>query len=105
MTDVDRVRASDQERDLAVERPQAAFAEGRLNDTEFDHRMRAALTAPTRADLAELTADLPVDAPGAQPAAAGRRPGKLAVTFKSSIRRAGRWQVPERRHLQGQRVA
>ncbi|HEV2376839.1 MAG TPA: DUF1707 domain-containing protein [Streptosporangiaceae bacterium] len=96
MADVDRVRASDQERDLAVGRLQAAFAEGRLNDTEFDLRMRAALTAQTRADLAELTADLPADAPGPPPAATRQRLGRLAVSFKSSIRRAGQWQVPER---------
>lgn len=96
MTDAGRVRASDQERELVVSRLQAAFAEGRLDDAEFDHRMRTALTAPTHADLAGLTADLPADAPGRLPAVAGRRPGRLAVTVKGSIRRAGRWQVPER---------
>ena len=45
------VRASDRERDAVVQRVQEAFADGRLDDTEFDERMRAALTARTHADL------------------------------------------------------
>ena len=36
------LRASTQERDEAVQRLQTAFAEGRLNDEEFDERMRVA---------------------------------------------------------------
>jgi len=98
MEQLDRTLASDAERDAAAERLQVAFAEGRLADTEFDQRMRSALTARTRADLAEVTEDLPKAAPLARPdlAPAGttRRPGRLAVTFKSSIRQTGRWRVP-----------
>src|ERR1700730_10517304 len=52
-------RASDRERDAVVQRVQDAFAEGRLNDDEFDERSRAALTARTHADLDALLADLP----------------------------------------------
>ena len=76
MTELDHVRASDIERDAAVSRLQAAFAEGRLDDAEFDRRMRTALTAQTRADLAELVGDLPEEAPRPLPATAGRRPGQ-----------------------------
>jgi Domain of unknown function (DUF1707) len=98
MQQVDRIRASDAERDAAAERLQVAFAEGRLADAEFDQRMRSALTARTRADLDALVADLPAPSPraGAQlaPVAGARGPGRLAVSFKSSLRRAGRWQVP-----------
>ena len=49
-----------------VQRVQDAFAEGRLDDTEFDERTRAALTARTHADLDALLADLPAStaAPG-----------------------------------------
>src|SRR5262249_61775925 len=90
MTELDHVRASDSERDAAAARLQAAFAEGRIDDAEFDHRMRTALTAQTRADLAQLTADLPGEAPRPLPVTAGRRPGGFAVTFKSSLARAGR---------------
>ena len=68
------VRASDRERDAVVQRVQQAFAEGRLDDAEFDERMRAALTARTHADLDVLLADLPAEtaAPGPVPATAGR---------------------------------
>ena len=104
------VRVSDRERDAVVQRVQAAFAEGRLDDTEFDERMRAALTSRTRGDLDVLLTDLPAEtaAPGAAPAAAGRGPGRVAIALKSSVRRGGRWRVPEPVHdgrLQGQRLA
>jgi len=89
-------RASDRERDAVVQRVQDAFAEGRLDDAEFDERSRAALTARTHADLDALLADLPAapSAPGPAPALPG--PGRFAVALKSSVRRAGRWRVPER---------
>jgi len=95
------IRASDRERDAATHRLQEAFAEGRLDDAEFDERMRSALSARTRADLDGVLADLPADSPAAgRPAVpatgAGRKPGRLAVAYKGPVRRAGRWQVPER---------
>jgi len=92
------IRASDQDRDAVVQRLQQAFAERRLDDDEFDERMRAALTARTSTDLDRLTGDLPPAVPGspAAPAAAGARPGRWAVAYKNSVRRAGRWRVPER---------
>jgi hypothetical protein len=92
------MRASDQDRDAVVQRLQQAFAERRLDDDEFDERMRAALTARTSADLDLLTGDLPAAAPGSStaPAVAGTTPGRWAVAYKNSIRRGGRWRVPER---------
>jgi hypothetical protein len=89
-------RASDRERDEVVQRVQQAFAEGRLDDAEFDERMRAALVARTHADLDALLADLPAAAATLPAAASGRGPGRLAVALKSSVRRGGRWRVPER---------
>jgi hypothetical protein len=89
-------RASDRERDAAVQRVQEAFAEGRLDDTEFDERMRAALTARTHADLDAAMADLPAATAGTGPVVAGRGPGRFAIALKGSVRRAGRWRVPER---------
>jgi hypothetical protein len=89
------IRASDQERDAVVQRVQQAFAEGRLDDTEFDQRMRAALTARTHADLEALLTDLPA-ASAQAPAAAGRGPGRFAIALKGSVRRAGRWRVPDK---------
>jgi hypothetical protein len=91
------IRASDQDRDAVVQRLQQAFAERRLDDDEFDERMRAALTARTSADLDRLTGDLPAAAPRSTvPAVGGKAPGRWAVAYKNSIRRGGRWRVPER---------
>jgi hypothetical protein len=93
------IRVSDRERDALADRLKDAFAEGRLDDAEFDARMRTALTATFSTDLDVLTADLPaatVQRP-AQVAVAGvRAPSRLAVAWKSSVRRGGRWRVPER---------
>ena len=94
------IRVGDRDRDAAVQRLQEAFAEGRLDDDEFDQRTRAALTARHSTELAELTRDLPdtaaapVRAPDLR-ADARRRPGRSAIAYKGSVRRAGRWQVPE----------
>ena len=90
------IRVGDRDRDAVVHRLQDAFAEGRLDDDEFDQRTRAALTARTAAELEVLTADLPAQAgrPAAAVAAAGPAPGKYAIGYKSSVRRGGRWRVP-----------
>jgi hypothetical protein len=94
------IRVGDRDRDAVVQRLQQAFAEGRLDDDEFDQRTRAALTARHSTDLAELTRDLPgiAAAPLPSPAASGarRRARGSAIAYKSSVRRAGRWRVPER---------
>jgi hypothetical protein len=79
-----------------VQRVQDAFAEGRLDDAEFDERSRAALTARTHADLDALLADLPAAPSAPGPAAALPGPGRFAVARKCSVRSAGRWRVPER---------
>jgi Domain of unknown function (DUF1707) len=93
-------RASDRERDDAITGLQVAFAEGRLDDAEFDTRVRGALAARTRGELDRLAADLPGESRGADPAGTGLRPaaarksGKLSLAYKTSLRRAGRWRVP-----------
>jgi hypothetical protein len=92
------MRAGDRDRDAVVQRLQEAFAEGRLDDEEFDQRTRAALTARLDSDLAVLTQDLPLSTAAPHPvtpATAGRKPGRFAMAYKSSIRRAGHWRVPE----------
>lgn len=54
-----RVRASDRERALTVERLERALAEGRLTTDEYAERVGAAYAAVTRDELASLTRDLP----------------------------------------------
>jgi hypothetical protein len=93
------IRVSDRERDAAAHRLQDAFAEGRLDDEEFDQRMRAALTARTSADLDVLTTDLPAattPSPAVGYARADRKPSGRAIAYKGPLRRGGRWRVPER---------
>lgn len=92
-----QIRASDRDRDAVAHQLQDAFAEGRLDDEEFDQRMRAALTARTGAELDVLTRDLPAAAPPAVGhSAAGHKPSGRAIAYKGPLRRAGRWRVPER---------
>jgi hypothetical protein len=95
------ILASNAERDAVAQRLQVAFAEHRLNDDEFDQRIRTALTARSTSELDQLTADLPaitraraVAASGS--GAAGRKPGIFVIAMKSSISRVGRWTVPQR---------
>ena len=64
------VRASDAERDQAAEILRAGYAEGRLGRAELDERLAAAYAAKTRADLHDLTSDLPGAVPA--PATPGR---------------------------------
>jgi Domain of unknown function (DUF1707) len=93
------LRVGDRDRDAVLHRLQDAFAEGRLDDDEFDQRMRAALTARVSTELDVLTTDLPAASARPVPAVAaagGPKPGRMAVAYKSSIRRGGRWRVPER---------
>ena len=63
MTDLrlplNRIRASDSERDLTVERLTSAFVEGRLDREEHARRVGLALNAVLYGELCSLTADLP----------------------------------------------
>jgi hypothetical protein len=53
------LRASDADRDLAVDVLCVAAGDGRLTAAELDERLEAALTARTIGELAAVTADLP----------------------------------------------
>ena len=76
-----RMRASNADREQAIEVLKAAFVQGRLTKDELDLRVGQAFTARTCAELAALTADIP-PAPAASdavdpvrpPAPARRRP-------------------------------
>jgi len=102
------LRVSDREREEMVTRLQVAFAEGRLDDEEFDTRVRSALAAKTRSQLDAVAADLPAESvrasalvpagsltPSTSLSPAGtHKPGKLSLAYKTSLRRGGRWRVP-----------
>jgi hypothetical protein len=67
------LRVSDAERQSVTDRLAEHFADGRLDQAEFDDRVGRAMNAKTRADLSGLFSDLPET--GA-PAVADRAPGR-----------------------------
>jgi DUF1707 SHOCT-like domain len=98
------LRASDADRDRIIELLRAALADGRLDATEFDERMGAALAARTIDALAPLTADL-IAAPDSASAlalplaAVPAEPAAELLTIKGKhgpVRRDGRWTLPRR---------
>jgi Domain of unknown function (DUF1707)/Domain of unknown function (DUF4190) len=82
------LRAASADRERAIDVLKAAFAEGRLDRDEFDDRIGQVHQSRTYAELAALTADLPVGPLGAMtthpapvPAVPSRQPlNTLAVT-------------------------
>jgi Domain of unknown function (DUF1707)/Cell wall-active antibiotics response 4TMS YvqF len=88
------VRASDVDRDQAVEVLAAASAEGRLSLEEYSERSEAALSARTLGDLASLTADLPATGlPAAPQGAAAATPEEITAVLGNESRK-GPWVVP-----------
>jgi len=67
------LRVSDAERQAVADRLAQHFAEGRLDQAEFDDRVGRAMNAKTRADLSGLFADLPEAGAPAVPAGPRRR--------------------------------
>jgi hypothetical protein len=55
-----KMRASDADRDRAVEFLNVAYSEGRLSKDEYDGRLENAMSARTYADLDQIVNDLPV---------------------------------------------
>ena len=70
------VRASDADRERAVDVIKAAFAEGRLTGDEHGMRVQRAYGARTYAELAAVSADLPAGPLGTLPS---HQPGALAA--------------------------
>jgi hypothetical protein len=68
------VRVSDAERTEMADRLAAHFAEGRLNQAEFDERVAQAMNARTRGDLRGLFDDLPEPGPTGTPGTPVRGP-------------------------------
>jgi hypothetical protein len=90
---VPAVRASDDEREVAMGRLRDAAAEGRLTFEELADRVEAAAGAVTRDDLDRLTDDLPAERPATPWKEAAPAP-TLASTAFGDVRRGGAWTVP-----------
>ena len=69
MTSARGLRVSDAERQAAAARIGAAWAEGRLDDAEYDRRLEQAFAAVTYGDLDQLFSDLPGPRPVVPPPA------------------------------------
>ena len=81
-------RASDADRDTAVDILCAAAADGRLTMTELDERVGSALTARTLTQLARLIADLigpPAAAVSPGPASAPAAPDDRWAVLRSLL--------------------
>ncbi|MGH9304495.1 MAG: DUF1707 SHOCT-like domain-containing protein, partial [Acidimicrobiales bacterium] len=62
------MRASDDERSVVASELGTHFAKGRLDQSEFDQRLRLAMAAKTRGELSGLLTDLPPTPPAPAPA-------------------------------------
>ncbi len=85
MADRELMRASDDDRQQAVDRLRAAFEDGRLKMEEFTERVGLAYQAVTYGDLAKLHADLSPARPEAEPRLAPAAAASPAVTAKRSV--------------------
>jgi Domain of unknown function (DUF1707)/Cell wall-active antibiotics response 4TMS YvqF len=98
-------RASDAERNQAIDRLRAAYVEGRLDQEEFDERSSLALKAKTIGQLERLFDDLPnsytlgglvrhhgAAGPVVRPGEGGIR---ASIAVMSGVERRGPWRVPE----------
>jgi Domain of unknown function (DUF1707) len=77
------IRSSRAEREQVIELLKAAFVQGRLTADELDVRLGQAFASRTYAELAAVTADIPVDLVRAQPRPALAR-AKQATGAKGS---------------------
>jgi Domain of unknown function (DUF1707) len=75
------LRVSDAERQAVADRLAEHFADGRLDQAEFDDRVGRAMNAKTRADLSGLFSDLPETGAPAVPENPRRRHGHPVLLF------------------------
>ena len=87
------LRASDAERERAVEVLRAAAGDGRLTLEELAERVEGALVATTRGELEPLTADLPAPGVAREPSGDGTR---WTVSVMGGTDRKGRWRIAAR---------
>lgn len=80
--------ADREHREQAIRTLKAALVQGRLAEDEYDERMAQASASRSRAELAVLTADLPVgrmDAPARPPTANDVRVGVCVIVAAASV--------------------
>jgi hypothetical protein len=87
---IDRIRASDAEREQTVTLLRAAVAEGRLSVEELDERTANAYAAATRGELERLVDDLPHELPEAPVDRTRKRPPRMPGRSGFSAR----WRAP-----------
>jgi hypothetical protein len=83
------LRASAGDRELVIDSLKAAFAQGRLSQSELDRRAVLALESRTYAGLTSATAGIP-------PVTAGPRPAVLVVTERTAApvrSRPANWKI------------
>jgi len=77
-----QLRASQTDREAVIEALKAAYVVGRLTEDEFAARVGQAFASRTDADLAAITADIPVGPVAAQP---GRMPDRVVAWGTGAI--------------------
>jgi len=87
------IRASDAEREHAVELLRRHSVDGRLTLEEFAGRIEQAYQAKTRDELEELTRDLPEAPTAAVPARRPLRASKWMVSILGGTDKRGRWRL------------
>jgi hypothetical protein len=78
----EHLRVSDVERNAVAERLSAHYADGRLDQAEFDERVSKTMSAKTRGDLAGLFDDLPDPEEPAGASSGSRGPGGPAIPYR-----------------------
>lgn len=86
------IRASDHDRDRIARALREHFAQGRLDDEEFNERLNDAYAAKTLGELQRLTADLPEEDLYSLPVPAQQQTG-AERGLKLSRQEIGHWSV------------
>jgi len=97
---VDKIRASHEDRDRVIEILRVAAGDGRLTAEELDERLEVAFSARTYGELAALTSDLPVGKQAIAPLDVSQPVAPKDVVRlecrSGNVSRVGRWVVPRR---------
>jgi hypothetical protein len=88
-------RASDADREAALERLRTAFVDGQLTDEEFDQRAHAVLTARSTGELEPFLVDLPMTPETSRtPSTTNDRPVRFTMAILGQTQRRWRRVAP-----------